>query len=403
MQIADALRLAIQHFNAGRAVDGTDICARILDLHPANPAANVLLARQALRDGDRATARRHVDTALAEAADYPAAHELDARLKAEDETADPNTAERAYRRTLTLAPGQWAPWYDGGNLHQARRDDPAAAVPFYRRALTLAPDEIPPAMNLATAQLKLGDAEAALNACAHTRARDPNHIRALALETAALYDLGRADEADRLVGWGGLTRAVELPQPDGYPDIAAFNHAFAAAIRRHPNRRDDWDPSKRAIRGGAVVTDLLAMDDPAIRGFGRALDSALRAYVRALPADAEHPHVAATPARWALDVWANILGADDHQTGHIHNLGWLSGVYYVAMPGGVRADDPEQQGWIEFNRPGYGIPHRGGATLRTLFPAAGMAALFPSYVWHRTIPFTGTGERISVAFDLHPR
>ena len=32
-----------------------------------------------------------------------------------------------------------------------------------------------------------------------------------------------------------------------------------------------------------------------------------------------------------------------------------------------------------------------------------MLVLFPSYVWHRTIPFDGGGERISVAFDLHPR
>ena len=265
MQIADALRLAIQHFNAGRAVDGAGICARILDTQPANPVANALMARQALRDGDRAAARRHVDSALAAAPDYPAAHELDARLKSEGEASEPRVAERAYRRTLTLAPGQWAPWYDAGNLHQAQRDDPAAAVPFYRRALTLAPDEVQPAMNLAAAQLKTNNAEAALSACARTRARLPGHIRALALETAALYDLGRAEEADRLVGWDSLTRPVTLPVPDGYPDMAAFNHAFADAIRRHPNRRDEWDPSKRAIRGGAIITDLLSVDAPAIR------------------------------------------------------------------------------------------------------------------------------------------
>ena len=26
--------------------------------------------------------------------------------------------------------------------------------------------------------------------------------------------------------------------------------------------------------------------------------------------------------------------------------------------------------------------------------------LFPSYMFHRTLPFAGTGERISVAFDV---
>lgn len=403
MQIADALRLAIQHFNAGRAVEGADICARILEAQPGNPVANALMARQALRAGDPGRARRHVDSALAAAPDYPAARELDARLLTEDETVRPEEADRAYRRILTLTPDHWAPWYDAGNLHQARRDDPACAVPYYRRALALAPKEPSPAMNLATACLKLDDAEGALAACTRVRTHTPNHIRALALESVALYDLGRAEEADALVGWGTLTRTVALPLPEGYADMADFNQAFAEAIRRHPNLRGDWDPGKRAIRGGAIVTDLLKTDDPVIQAFGQALDSALRAYVHDLPPGRGHPHVAATPKGWALDVWANILGADDHQTGHIHNLGWLSGVYYVTMPPDVRADDLEQQGWIEFNRPGYGIPHRGGATLRTLYPATGTAALFPSYVWHRTIPFTGQGERISVAFDLHPR
>ena len=28
--------------------------------------------------------------------------------------------------------------------------------------------------------------------------------------------------------------------------------------------------------------------------------------------------------------------------------------------------------------------------------------LFPSYFYHRTVPFTGTDERISIAFDVRP-
>ena len=29
-----------------------------------------------------------------------------------------------------------------------------------------------------------------------------------------------------------------------------------------------------------------------------------------------------------------------------------------------------------------------------------MLLLFPSYVFHRTLPFDGAGERISISFDL---
>ncbi len=33
-------------------------------------------------------------------------------------------------------------------------------------------------------------------------------------------------------------------------------------------------------------------------------------------------------------------------------------------------------------------------------PETGLLVLFPSFFWHRTIPFQGGGKRISIAFDL---
>lgn len=404
MQIADALRLAIQNLNAGRTAEASAICAQILEAQPSNPVAHALSARAARRAGDPQRARHHVDAALAAAPDYGPARSLDAQLAGDDAPLD--VAERAYRRLLTLDPGAWSAWYDYGNLRQARAEDPAGSVAPYRRALALAPAEERPAMNLATAALKLHDTGTALAACEAVLARQPTHIRANALAATCLYDSGRRDEADRLVGWGTLTRTYPLPLPDGYPDIEAFNRALAAAVRAHPNRRDDWDPTKRAIRGGALVTDVLKHDDPAIQAFARSLAVILDRYVKDLPpvsSDPTHPHLRAIPSGYALDAWGNVLGEGGHQSGHIHNLGWLSGVYYVEMPPAVREDDPDRAGWIEFNRPGYGIPDSGRATVRTLKPEAGTLALFPSYVWHRTVPFTGGGERISIAFDLHPR
>ncbi len=403
MQIADALRLAIRHFNAGQASDGIAICTAILDAQPGNPVANALMGRDRLAQGDAAAARAHVDRALASAPDYPAALELDARLKDEREDAPLETTRRAYRRALAANPASSTAWFHHGNLSQARDDDPDAALTDYRRARAVAPGDPAIAMNQATAALKLGDPGAALALCEHTLDAHPAHIRALALKTTALFDLGETAAADRLTGYGSLTRVMTLAVPEGYPDLDAFNRDFTEAIRTHPNRRDEFDPNKRAIRGGAIVTDLIKHDHPAVRAFHAALDATIAAYALDLPADASHPHIAARPASYALDVWGNILVEDGHQTGHIHNLGWLSGVYYAAMPDAVSEADPDHQGWIEFNRPGYGIPDQGSATLHLACPQPGMIALFPSYVWHRTVPFTGAGERISVAFDLHPR
>jgi predicted 2-oxoglutarate/Fe(II)-dependent dioxygenase YbiX len=37
---------------------------------------------------------------------------------------------------------------------------------------------------------------------------------------------------------------------------------------------------------------------------------------------------------------------------------------------------------------------------RVVHPRAGQMMLFPSYLTHRTRPFTGEGRRVSVAFDI---
>lgn len=403
MQIADALRLAIRHFNAGQASEGIALCDAILNVQPDNPVANCLLARARMRAGTAAEARVLVDRAKRAAPDYPAALELDARLLDEVEDADRDVVAEAYRRALAVSPASSALWFAYGNLCQGAFGDAAGSLVPYARALTAKPEEIPAAMNLATARLKLDQAEAALALCEKTLASRPTHIRALALKTTALFDLGRPEPADALTGFGTLTRPMMLPVPEGYGSLEAFNADFADAIRTHPRRRDDFDPNKRAIRGGSIVTDLLNHDHPAIRAFHAALDAAIALYGAALPALPGHPHIDGRPRGYALDVWGNILRAEGHQDGHIHNLGWLSGVYYVEMPDVLREDDPDHEGWIEFNHPGYGIPDRGRATVHQVCPTPGMIVLFPSYVWHRTVPFEGDGERISVAFDLHPR
>jgi len=63
---------------------------------------------------------------------------------------------------------------------------------------------------------------------------------------------------------------------------------------------------------------------------------------------------------------------------------------------------PARAGWLEFGRPGVQIPHRVEPEIRAYQPHDGLLVLFPSYFYHHTIPFTGSGRRISMAFDVLP-
>ena len=40
---------------------------------------------------------------------------------------------------------------------------------------------------------------------------------------------------------------------------------------------------------------------------------------------------------------------------------------------------------------------------RLVEPRLGRVVLFPSFLFHRTVPFRGKDRRISIAFDLLPR
>ena len=85
---------------------------------------------------------------------------------------------------------------------------------------------------------------------------------------------------------------------------------------------------------------------------------------------------------------------------HIHPSGWLSSAFYVAVPPEVAADGPG--GNLVFGVPetalGLDLAPR-----RVVVPVPGRLVLFPSYVWHGTVPFESAAPRLTVAFDALPR
>jgi len=88
----------------------------------------------------------------------------------------------------------------------------------------------------------------------------------------------------------------------------------------------------------------------------------------------------------------------------MHPLGWLSAVYYVALPDDMSSAD-EHAGWLEFGRPPDRVACRKQPPTRLIEPAAGKLVMFPSWLWHSTRPFESRqqqGQRISIAFDVMP-
>ena len=293
-------------------------------------------------------------------------------------------------QALALDPGLAETHSRLGDCAQARRDWQGAAA-HYRNAARLAPWRPEPLLGLALAALKAGDGPGALAACETLLALDRFDQCAIAYRALALRQTGREAEADELTDPGRWVSA--LPMDMAAPAL----DGLAAALRAVRHRA--FAPPGQSVRGGTQTeNDLFAEPAPEIQTFRESLSRVLTNYLAARPRDAAHPFLAARPERLHYHSWSVVLRAGGHHVPHIHPGGCISGVFYVAVPGGL--DGAEGAGCLDIGRPGIDIPLPAPPPSRLICPAPGLLVLFPSYVWHGTRAFAAPGERITIAFDV---
>ena len=105
------------------------------------------------------------------------------------------------------------------------------------------------------------------------------------------------------------------------------------------------------------------------------------------------------PNNFSLLGWYNRLLKHGYQQPHIHPGGWLSGCFYLKMPKLLKKDE----GAINFSLHGYDYPvvNSDIPTYRYT-PIEGDLILFPSSLFHKTLPFSSIDERHVIAFDIIP-
>ena len=104
------------------------------------------------------------------------------------------------------------------------------------------------------------------------------------------------------------------------------------------------------------------------------------------------------PIKRKVRGWSVKMKKDGFLKPHIHEGGWLSGVIYLELP-----EKNNDEGMIAFGLDGQNYPK-----LHNDFPikvehiSEGDIILFPSSLFHRTIPFKDVKERLCIAFDINP-
>jgi uncharacterized protein (TIGR02466 family) len=178
-----------------------------------------------------------------------------------------------------------------------------------------------------------------------------------------------------------------------------FNHALAAELLGQATLAPL--PSTKATSGtGKRIDRLQHSGGPLVHELLDRIRAAVDDYVLDRQGEAAHPMIAQRPAHVALDAWALAVQHDGHESWHMHPGGWISGVYYVAVPH-VDARADAHPGTIEFGPSPFGGERDVRSWPRAFVtPRAGLLLLFPSYYGHRTWPTRVDDPRIVVAFDV---
>ncbi len=277
----------------------------------------------------------------------------------------------------------------GGVLHEMGETE--KAIPWFQKAIKLAPEQASLHRHLGVVLHEVHGAQAGLPHYDEALRLLPRDARTLAAKGSALIALGRREEAARIFDHDALIATRQFTAAPGYSDMAAFNRALADHAIKHPTLI--MEPLGRTTRGGGQTGHLLGPNSGPVAVLESLIRGAIDAYF-ADPVRAQHPYCPRRSGPGRLDAWATVLDSGGYQDSHNHPSGVLSGVYYVQLP------DSGEAGAIEFGRPAPPFATPAEPEVMVIRPETGLLVLFPSFFWHRTIPFQGGGKRISIAFDL---
>ncbi len=242
--------------------------------------------------------------------------------------------------------------------------------------------------------LCLGRADEAMPWIELARRSAPLNQWYIAMEATAARLLGD-ERYERLYDYERFVKPYEVEAPNGWSSTEEFRRDLnAALVARHQFNAQPLDQSLR--NGTQTPRGLLGDPDPIIKAFLEAILKPIAEYRAHIGTGADHPMTERNRGDLRMTgCWSVRLHKDGFHVNHVHSEGWMSSAYYAEVPSEVNDDD--HSGWIQFGEPRFPVP--GATAEKFVKPKAGTLVLFPSSMWHGTVPITGDDARMTIAFD----
>jgi uncharacterized protein (TIGR02466 family) len=266
------------------------------------------------------------------------------------------------------------------------------------RTVSLDPTYVPGLIEFAAVRLAQGRADEAFEAARRATQVDP-------LDQSTWGWLATAGRGaghpifEALHDYDNLVRSYVIATPPGWATLTDYLADLETTL--DDLHRSSVHPADQSLRHGTQTTvDLLRSDKPALRAFFTALEAPIRAYMHEVGAGADPLRSRVTGEYMIQSAWSVLLRPNGFHVSHYHPMGWISSAFYVRTPAEALETDAHD-GWIKFGEPPFKtVPAQ--PAKHFVKPEPGKLVLFPSYMWHSTVPFTTDERRMTIAFDVLP-
>lgn len=176
-----------------------------------------------------------------------------------------------------------------------------------------------------------------------------------------------------------------------------FKKYIAVLFNEITSQNFKWEPSgKTTVNGFGTTGNLSEKKLPQMNKLEKFISDELKVYYSKYKSEKVN-FISGWPKNFKIVSWSNRLKKEGHNIPHIHPSGWISGVFYLKVPKKIN----KNEAGIEFSLHGddYNIINKNIPAI-SFQPKIGDMVLFPSSLYHRTIPFSSNEERVCIAFDL---
>lgn len=306
-------------------------------------------------------------------------------------------AASCYESALRLESGHAAAHIGLGRARRALGDN-AAALAAFEAGRAACPDNAD--LQTAFAACLLGQGELFRAQALAEQALTIQPYSQPALAVLGLCYRARSDGREELLNsYEDFIQIYDLEPPEGYADMASFHRDLGLQLESLHAEAGQF--FSQTLRGGTRSFEDFFRHRQELRDrLKQRIAQAVSRYIAAMKDKADHPFLGRRRRGFEFSgSWTSRMKDGGFHLNHIH-AAWISSVYYVEVPA-VAEDQLAKQGWLKFGEPS---PDLGFADSirRFVQPRPGRLVLFPSYMWHGTVPYHCDSARTTIAFDLNP-